>query len=75
MTTDADLAFETACLMPLGGAETTSGYKGFGLGAMVEVLCGISAGLKKYIFYIVGTYNTITIRSTLTIFVEVCTLC
>lgn len=43
-TTDADLAFKTGCLMPLGGTEITSGYKGYGLGALVEVLCGISAG-------------------------------
>lgn len=44
VTTDSNLAFETGCLMPLGGAEITSGYKGFGLAALVEILCGISAG-------------------------------
>lgn len=44
MTTDADLAFESACLAPLGGSEITSGFKGYGLGAMVEVLCGVLAG-------------------------------
>lgn len=43
-TTDANLAFETGCLMPLGGTELTSGYKGYGLAAMVEVFCGIMAG-------------------------------
>uniref|UniRef100_A0A182PDI9 Malate dehydrogenase n=1 Tax=Anopheles epiroticus TaxID=199890 RepID=A0A182PDI9_9DIPT len=43
-TTDASVAFETACLMPLGGTELTSGYKGYGLGAMVEVFCGVLAG-------------------------------
>lgn len=43
-TTDAVLGFETACLMPLGGAEISSGYKGYGLGAMVETLCGVLAG-------------------------------
>uniref|UniRef100_A0A336KKY3 CSON011745 protein n=1 Tax=Culicoides sonorensis TaxID=179676 RepID=A0A336KKY3_CULSO len=43
-TTDAELGFKTGCLMPLGGSELTSGYKGYGLGALVEVLCGISAG-------------------------------
>ncbi|XP_077293118.1 putative oxidoreductase YjmC [Arctopsyche grandis] len=43
-TTDAGLAFEEGCLMPLGGPELTSGYKGYGLSAMVEILCGISAG-------------------------------
>lgn len=44
MTTDANVAFESGCLAPLGGDEITSGYKGSGLGAMVEVLCGILAG-------------------------------
>ncbi|KPJ21492.1 L-sulfolactate dehydrogenase [Papilio machaon] len=43
-TTDAALAYETQCLMPLGGAENTSGYKGFGLSAMVELFCGILSG-------------------------------
>ncbi|XP_316604.5 uncharacterized oxidoreductase YjmC isoform X2 [Anopheles gambiae] len=43
-TTDASVAFDTACLMPLGGTELTSGYKGYGLGAMVEVFCGVLAG-------------------------------
>lgn len=44
VTNDAQLAFETGCLMPLGGSEITSGYKGFGLGGLVEVLCGVMAG-------------------------------
>jgi LDH2 family malate/lactate/ureidoglycolate dehydrogenase len=43
-TTDADLAFKTGCLMPLGGPEITSGYKGYGLGLLVETFCGILAG-------------------------------
>ncbi|XP_063366677.1 uncharacterized oxidoreductase YjmC [Cydia amplana] len=45
-TTDANLAFDTGCLMPLGGQEQTSGYKGYGLAAMVELFCGISSGSK-----------------------------
>ena len=44
MTTDASVAFESACLAPLGGSEITSGYKGYGLGAMIEILCGILSG-------------------------------
>lgn len=44
MITDADVAFESGCLLPLGGDEITSGFKGYGLGAMVEVLCGVMAG-------------------------------
>ncbi|XP_069361615.1 uncharacterized oxidoreductase YjmC-like isoform X1 [Maniola hyperantus] len=43
-TDDAELAFKTSCLMPLGGGEDTSGYKGYGLSAMVELFCGISSG-------------------------------
>lgn len=43
-TTDAELAFKTGCLMPLGGAEITSGYKGYGLAALVEILCGVLGG-------------------------------
>eukprot|EP01087_Luapelamoeba_hula_P005146 TRINITY_DN1522_c0_g1_i1.p1 TRINITY_DN1522_c0_g1~~TRINITY_DN1522_c0_g1_i1.p1 ORF type:complete len:401 (+),score=82.33 TRINITY_DN1522_c0_g1_i1:36-1205(+) len=31
-------------LLPLGGIEETSGYKGFGLAMMVEIFCGILAG-------------------------------
>ena len=33
-------------LLPLGGEEQSSGYKGFGLMFMVEVLCGILAGSR-----------------------------
>jgi LDH2 family malate/lactate/ureidoglycolate dehydrogenase len=33
-----------SCLLPLGGTEINSGYKGFGLGLMVELFCGILAG-------------------------------
>jgi LDH2 family malate/lactate/ureidoglycolate dehydrogenase len=44
MTTDGDVAFNSGCLAPLGGSEITSGYKGYGLGAMVEILCGILSG-------------------------------
>ncbi|CAG5115409.1 unnamed protein product [Candidula unifasciata] len=31
-------------LCPLGGTEETSGYKGYGLGFMVELFCGILSG-------------------------------
>ncbi|XP_054278135.1 uncharacterized oxidoreductase YjmC-like [Macrosteles quadrilineatus] len=43
-TTDAELAFKTSALMPLGGEERTSGYKGYGLALLVETFCGILAG-------------------------------
>ncbi|XP_023163393.1 uncharacterized protein LOC111594362 isoform X2 [Drosophila hydei] len=44
VTNDAKLAFETGCLCPLGGTELTSGYKGYGLGAMVDILTGVMSG-------------------------------
>jgi len=43
MTTDATAGMN-GCLMPLGGAENTSGYKGYGLATLVEIFCGILAG-------------------------------
>lgn len=44
MITDPNVAMEAGRLMPLGGAELTSGYKGYGLAMMVEVFCGILSG-------------------------------
>nr|XP_031832816.1 uncharacterized protein LOC116427058 isoform X1 [Nomia melanderi] len=44
VTTDSEDACKTGILMPLGGEENTSGYKGYGLGLMVEILCGILSG-------------------------------
>ncbi|KAH9515408.1 hypothetical protein Btru_014379 [Bulinus truncatus] len=35
---------EATGLMPLGGTEECSGYKGYGLSMMVEVFCGVLAG-------------------------------
>lgn len=43
ITTDPNVAMK-GCLMPLGGPEKTSGYKGYGLATLVEIFCGISAG-------------------------------
>jgi LDH2 family malate/lactate/ureidoglycolate dehydrogenase len=33
-------------LLPLGGSELTSGYKGYGLAMLVEIFCGILAGAE-----------------------------
>ncbi|KAK3803859.1 hypothetical protein RRG08_029451 [Elysia crispata] len=33
-------------LMPLGGTEECSGYKGYGLAMMVEIFCGIMSGAE-----------------------------
>lgn len=41
---EAALPSGGGCSMPLGGAEETSGYKGYGLGLMVEIFCGILSG-------------------------------
>lgn len=42
-TTNAAEGMQGA-LMPLGGSELHSGYKGYGLGMLVEVFCGIMSG-------------------------------
>lgn len=42
--TDAEIAYSAKRLMPVGGAEETSGYKGYGLGCLVEIFCGILSG-------------------------------
>ncbi|XP_059177330.1 uncharacterized oxidoreductase YjmC-like [Physella acuta] len=42
--TDAEEALYHGGLCPLGGLEETSGYKGYGLGMMVELFCGILSG-------------------------------
>lgn len=44
LSTDPGRVLSGGGLVPLGGPETTGGHKGFGLGLMVEVFCGILAG-------------------------------
>ncbi|CAL7933239.1 unnamed protein product [Xylocopa violacea] len=44
VTTNSEDAYKASVLMPLGGEEHNSGYKGYGLGLMVEVLCGVLSG-------------------------------
>ncbi|KAJ8679363.1 hypothetical protein QAD02_015150 [Eretmocerus hayati] len=44
LTTDPVSALKAYALMPLGGEERNSGYKGYGLATMVELLCGILSG-------------------------------
>ncbi|KYQ52974.1 Malate dehydrogenase [Trachymyrmex zeteki] len=44
VTRDAEEAYKASLLSPLGGDEHNSGYKGYGLGLMVEILCGILSG-------------------------------
>lgn len=46
-TTNAKEAMFGA-LMPLGGPEMHSGYKGYGLGMLVEIFCGILSGEMSF---------------------------
>ncbi|XP_069165329.1 uncharacterized oxidoreductase YjmC isoform X1 [Procambarus clarkii] len=43
-TTDPAACLDHGFLLPLGATELHSSYKGFGLGMMVEILCGIMSG-------------------------------
>jgi len=43
-TTDPKKVMDGGGLCPLGGVETTGGYKGYGLAMMMETLCGVLAG-------------------------------
>jgi len=45
-TTDPKEILFGGGLCPLGGAEESSGYKGYGLGLMVEMMCGVLGGTK-----------------------------
>ncbi|XP_046970356.1 (2R)-3-sulfolactate dehydrogenase (NADP(+))-like [Vanessa cardui] len=56
-TTDPQVAFDTGRLLPLGGFEKTSGYKGFGLSAMVEVFCSGLSGSRATHNVPQWTYN------------------
>ncbi|XP_055078570.1 uncharacterized oxidoreductase YjmC-like isoform X2 [Periophthalmus magnuspinnatus] len=46
MTPDPSKVLSGGGLVPIGGSEATGGYKGYGLGMMVEVFCGILAGAE-----------------------------
>ncbi|KAG7230899.1 hypothetical protein INR49_024927 [Caranx melampygus] len=46
LTTDPKKVLKGGGLVPIGGCEATGGYKGYGLGMMVEVFCGILAGAQ-----------------------------
>lgn len=41
---DAAVICKEGGLYPLGGAEETAGYKGYGLGMFVEILCSVLSG-------------------------------
>lgn len=44
VTTDPREVFYGGALLPLGGTDEMRGYKGYGLGLMVEILAGLLAG-------------------------------
>lgn len=46
--------------MPLGGTEVNSGYKGYGLGMLVEIFCGILSGLYTVKAPISGIHGSTT---------------
>nr|XP_046250568.1 uncharacterized oxidoreductase YjmC-like [Scatophagus argus] len=46
LVTDPKRVLSGGGLVPIGGSEATGGYKGYGLGMMVEVFCGILAGAQ-----------------------------
>ncbi|XP_075905389.1 putative oxidoreductase YjmC isoform X2 [Nelusetta ayraudi] len=46
LTSDPKKVLSGGGLVPIGGSEATGGYKGYGLGMMVEVFCGILAGAQ-----------------------------
>jgi LDH2 family malate/lactate/ureidoglycolate dehydrogenase len=43
-TTDIDTIRHRGGLTPLGGTPTTSSYKGYALGVVVDILCGVLSG-------------------------------
>ncbi|XP_002741248.3 putative oxidoreductase YjmC, partial [Saccoglossus kowalevskii] len=45
-TNDPKAVLDGGGLMPLGGSEKSSGYKGYGLAMLVEIFCGLLAGSK-----------------------------
>lgn len=44
VSNDPSVILKGGGLLPLGGCELTGGYKGYGLGALVEIFCGILGG-------------------------------
>ena len=43
-TTDPKIAQQARRLLPLGGSRESGGHKGYGLGILVEILCGVLTG-------------------------------
>ncbi|CAJ0963212.1 unnamed protein product, partial [Mesorhabditis belari] len=45
-STDPEKILRGGGLLPVGGAELSGGYKGYGMAALVEIFCGILGGAK-----------------------------
>jgi hypothetical protein len=43
---------DTGALHPLGGDESNSSYKGYGLVVLVEILCGILSGTETFLKFL-----------------------
>jgi len=50
-------------MLPLGGTPTFGGYKGFGLGVLVEILCGVLSGSSASSIL----WKTVSLRGTATV--------
>lgn len=62
--TDPDVAYKASKLMPLGGNEINSGYKGYGLGMLVEIFCGILSGtLHYFLFFLIYIFRRKFLKS------------
>jgi L-2-hydroxycarboxylate dehydrogenase (NAD+) len=44
MTQDPNAVLQSGALLPIGGPDTTGGYKGYGLGLLVDILSGVLSG-------------------------------
>ncbi len=49
-TADAEALRKGGALLPLGSRLETSSYKGYGLGLMVDILCGVLPGMGSALF-------------------------
>ncbi|GAB6031604.1 hypothetical protein CHUAL_009368 [Chamberlinius hualienensis] len=61
-TTDSAEAMKASTLFPLGGEEANSGYKGYGLAMMVDLLSGVLSG-ASYAHHIRDWTNTSTLAN------------
>jgi len=51
ITDPTKFVYDEGGLLPLGGTPTLGGYKGFGLGVLVDILCGMLSGSSASILW------------------------